>query len=229
MNLKFGLLGFLYYEPATGYQLTKKFFKPLRPIRHVVYRHLNSMLEEGLVEVDRVEQEKFPTKNVFHITQKGRDALRDWLITYKYENFAGDGIGAILWYSAIADREDIINLLNQHLRDANQEYRYYQEQSQHHAKHRKDSYSDLDYMYKSLVYDFALSRWRENISFVEKAIRTITDFNETDINKPIDSRSNKSRLKRNTNRRRPNGSKTIGDAVPRGKGRRSQRVSKVPQ
>jgi len=214
MKLKFGLLGFLYYEPATGYQLTKKFFKPLRPIRHVVYRHLNSMLEEGLVEVDRVEQDKYPTKNVFHITQKGRDTLRDWLITYKFENFAGEGIGAILWYSAIADREDIINLLNQYLHNANQEYQFYREQSQHHAKYRKGSYSNLDYMYKSLVYDFALSRWRENISFVEKAIRTITDFNDTDVNRPLDSRSKKRGRTRNGNGRRSNVSKAIGDAVP---------------
>ncbi len=87
MNLKFPLLGFLSSEPSTGYELTKKFFKPFRPIRAVVYRYLNLMLEEGLVEADRVEQEKFPAKKVFRITPKGRDVLKDWLTTYSRDQF----------------------------------------------------------------------------------------------------------------------------------------------
>ncbi|MCX6006705.1 MAG: PadR family transcriptional regulator [Chloroflexi bacterium] len=229
MNLKFALLGFLYYAPATGYELTKKFFKPLRPTRHVVYRYLNTMLEEGLAEADRVEQEKFPTKNVFHITEKGRDTLREWLTTYKYENFASDGIGPILWFSAIADKEDIVNLLNQYVVNAYQDYHYYQEQSRMHAKFRKDSYSELDNMYKSLVYDFTLTRWRENISFAEKAIRTISDFYGTGINKPSNDRSKKSSKIRSSNRERPNRLKAAGHSVARGKDKRVQQDDQVSQ
>ena len=45
------------------------------------------MLEEGLVEADRVEQEKFPAKKVFRITPKGRDVLKDWLTTYSRDQF----------------------------------------------------------------------------------------------------------------------------------------------
>jgi PadR family transcriptional regulator, regulatory protein AphA len=188
VNLKYGLLGYLYYAPASGYELTKKFFRPPRPTRHAVYRYLNILSKEGLVEAGRVEQKKLPAKNVFHITEKGRDSIREWLITYKYENFTDDGIVQILWLSAIVDKEDIINLLNHYVVDAYQDYLCFQEQSRMNAQVRKNSYGELDYIYKSLAYDLTLSHWRENISIAEKAIRTISDFSGTGMNKPTNDR-----------------------------------------
>ncbi|MDD5311989.1 MAG: PadR family transcriptional regulator [Dehalococcoidia bacterium] len=187
MSLKYPLLGFLSYEPSTGYQLTKRFFKPIRPVRAVVYRYLNLMLDEGLVEVERVEQEKFPAKNVFSITQKGRDVLTEWLTTFSNDKFRNDGLSVILWYSALVNKETTLMLLNKFARNVQQEYVYYRQESQKYTKSRKDSPSEFDYMYKSLVYDFILSRYRDTLSFVEKAIRVITDFNENAIKKSLDS------------------------------------------
>jgi PadR family transcriptional regulator, regulatory protein AphA len=227
MNYKFAVLGFLCHAPATGYELTKKFFKPLRPTRHVVYRYLNTLLEEGMVEADRVEQEKFPTKKVFHITQRGRDALREWLITYRPENFANDGIGSILWYSTAADKEDIVNLLSQYLRAAQQQQRYYEEESRGHASAQNDSYSELDYMYRSLVYDFTLSRLRENISFVEKAIRTIKAFKETGTRKRSDDTLKKPRKVHRGIGERPDALKTAGHPASKGKSKSGQKDSQV--
>ena len=197
MSLKYPLLGFLSYEPSTGYQLTKKFFKPIRPIRAVVYRYLNLMLDEGLVEADRVEQEKYPAKKVFRITLKGRAALKEWLTTFSPDKFADDGVSVILWYSGLVDKEDTLALLNKLKQMAQKDYQYYRQEWEGHLRRDKDTtYSEFDNMYKGLVYDYILSRYRENLSFVEKAMRAITDFKETVTNKSVPTHSDGLKRKR---------------------------------
>ena len=79
MSLKHGLLGFLSYSPKTGYELAKMFFDPIKPSISLIYRKLNEMAEESLVTFERVDQEKLPYRNVFHITPAGRAELERWL------------------------------------------------------------------------------------------------------------------------------------------------------
>jgi PadR family transcriptional regulator, regulatory protein AphA len=81
LSLKYGLLAHLSYGPMTGYDMHKRYPKPLRPTIGIIYRTLISMAKEGLVESTRVNQEKRPDRNVFSITEAGRAELMKWLTT----------------------------------------------------------------------------------------------------------------------------------------------------
>lgn len=84
MSLDYAILGFLNYQPLSGYDLKKVFDDSVRHFWYAdqsqIYRTLNRLYEEKWVEQEIVEQEDRPDRKVYHITQAGREALRAWLV-----------------------------------------------------------------------------------------------------------------------------------------------------
>ncbi len=83
MSLDNAILGFLSYSPFTGYDL-KKFFD--QSVHHFwtadqsqIYRTLARLSEEGMVEMNVVEQHDRPYRKLYSITDNGREVLREWL------------------------------------------------------------------------------------------------------------------------------------------------------
>jgi len=83
MSLKHALLGFLTFEPATGYELKGKFDRSVRHFWHAdlsqIYRTLNAMESEGWVQMEIKHQESRPPKHIYAVTEAGRAELLDWL------------------------------------------------------------------------------------------------------------------------------------------------------
>jgi DNA-binding PadR family transcriptional regulator len=83
MSLEFAILGFLNYQPLTGYDLKRIFDSSVRHFWYAdqsqIYRTLIQLNKDGLTEIERVEQTERPGKNIFRITEKGRAALHEWL------------------------------------------------------------------------------------------------------------------------------------------------------
>jgi len=84
MSLEFAILGFLNYHPYTGYDLKKIFDSSVRHFwpadQSQIYRTLSRLTEESLVEMEKVPQEDRPDRKVYHITDTGREKLREWLL-----------------------------------------------------------------------------------------------------------------------------------------------------
>lgn len=83
MSLEYAILGFLSYHPYTGYDLKKIFDSSVRHFwpadQAQIYRTLNRLAEQGLASMQKVTQEDRPDRKVYHITDAGRQALRDWI------------------------------------------------------------------------------------------------------------------------------------------------------
>jgi PadR family transcriptional regulator, regulatory protein AphA len=83
MSLEFAILGFLNYQPFSGYDLKKIFDNSVRHFwsadQSQIYRTLARLTEEGLTEVEIVEQQDRPDRKLYHITPAGREALQNWL------------------------------------------------------------------------------------------------------------------------------------------------------
>lgn len=83
MSIRHAILGFLSWQPSTGYELKKRFAEAT-PFHwsgnnNQVYGALVELHREGLVEVEVVQQEKRPARKVYAIAEKGREALDLWL------------------------------------------------------------------------------------------------------------------------------------------------------
>ncbi|MBR8658696.1 PadR family transcriptional regulator [Brevibacillus sp. NL20B1] len=77
--LAYGLLGLVARTPSSGYDLMLQ-LQPFWQAKHSqIYPLLAKMEQEGYVEFTRVHQIDRPDKKVYSITEKGREALREWL------------------------------------------------------------------------------------------------------------------------------------------------------
>ncbi len=83
MSLEFAILGFLSYQPFSGYDLKKIFDTSVQHFwsadQSQIYRTLARLTEEGKTEIEIVEQTDRPDRKVYHITSKGREAFHAWL------------------------------------------------------------------------------------------------------------------------------------------------------
>jgi len=83
MSLEYAILGYLSYQPFSGYDLKKIFDHSIRHFWYAdqsqIYRTLARLTEQGWAEVEVVEQTERPDRKVYSITPAGREELRRWL------------------------------------------------------------------------------------------------------------------------------------------------------
>jgi PadR family transcriptional regulator, regulatory protein AphA len=83
MSLEYAILGFLSYQPMSGYELKKMFDQSVKNFwsadQSQIYRTLARLAEEGYAIMQVVEQSERPDRKEYSITPKGEIALRDWL------------------------------------------------------------------------------------------------------------------------------------------------------
>ena len=85
MSIKYVILGFLSETPLTGYDLKKRFSES--EIFHwsgnnnQIYRTLVDLHAEKLVTIEVQYQESKPPRKIYTLTEAGRMALHDWLLT----------------------------------------------------------------------------------------------------------------------------------------------------
>jgi len=78
-TLSYGLLSLLSHSSLSGYDLTLR-IQPFWPAKHSqIYPLLASLEKAGLATHELVSQNDKPDKKVYSITNKGIDALREWL------------------------------------------------------------------------------------------------------------------------------------------------------
>jgi DNA-binding PadR family transcriptional regulator len=83
MSLEFAILGFLNYQPYTGYDLKKIFDTSIRHFwqadQSQIYRTLARLTENGWAEMEKIPQDDRPDRKVYSITDAGRAELLHWL------------------------------------------------------------------------------------------------------------------------------------------------------
>jgi DNA-binding PadR family transcriptional regulator len=81
--IKFILLGFLNYQPMTGYELKQEIDSSTSHFWHAhhsqIYTTLRQMEQEGLVTSVYIQEESQPNRRVYTISVAGKQALNDWL------------------------------------------------------------------------------------------------------------------------------------------------------
>ena len=82
--LKYALLGFLKYDPKTGYELKQTIDKSTGHFWHAkqsqIYTTLKKLEEDGLAISHPEPQESRPDRRVYTITEPGEKALQEWLL-----------------------------------------------------------------------------------------------------------------------------------------------------
>lgn len=130
--LKFTLLGFLNYQPMTGYELKQRMDRSTTHFWHArlsqIYTTLKALEEEGLVASTLEERAERPDKRIYAITPQGQAELHHWLAEPEVDLSPKKETTILkVFFSGQLDRETILTNLRVQ-RDLHRRQRaYYQE------------------------------------------------------------------------------------------------------
>ena len=82
--LRYAILGLICYQEMSGYDILKRFEDSLSGIIYAqksqVYKELQTLHKDGLIGMRQTDQTLRPNKNIYYATEKGVNALTDWLV-----------------------------------------------------------------------------------------------------------------------------------------------------
>jgi DNA-binding PadR family transcriptional regulator len=119
MSLKHAILGFLSFQPFSGYDLKKAFDQSVQHFwpanQSQIYRTLAKMTEEGLVEQEVIEREERLDMKLYHLTEAGREELHQWLSTPLPPTETRDPFLIQLFFGSKLSDEELVNLLQREI------------------------------------------------------------------------------------------------------------------
>ena len=121
MPLAHAILGFLEYQPMTGYDLKKYFDQSISHFwsatQSHIYKALENLEKDGFVEVKVVPQEDKPNRKEYHIAAAGRAELHRWVTTPLPSEIVREAWLIQIFFSHASSNEEIISLLKARKKD----------------------------------------------------------------------------------------------------------------
>ena len=115
MPLAHAILGFLEYQPMTGYDLKKYFDQSISHFwsatQSHIYKALEDLEKDGFVEVKVIPQEDKPNRKEYHITHAGRAEVHRWVTTPLPLEMVREAWLIQIFFSHTSSNEEIIGLL----------------------------------------------------------------------------------------------------------------------
>jgi PadR family transcriptional regulator AphA len=165
----------------TGYEISKKFFRFVRPAMSQIYRNLNAMADEGLIKSERIEQEKLPSRNRFAITAAGRKELRRWVKEPPANSGEREPIILKLWFGSRISKDELISSLEVYSRGVEEELKFRKTKARSAIqKGLQEFASPMDRLYWNLANDYAIWRLESFLEWKENANKLIKGFEESD-------------------------------------------------
>ena len=130
--LKYILLGFLNYEPMTGYDLKRLVDSSTAHFWHAyhsqIYTTLRKMEKDGLVTSVIDDKEEKLERRIYEITEQGQSRLKQWLGRPLTElPPSKDGLLVRLFFSGSRDRESVLDELRLQRQLHQQQLKQYQQ------------------------------------------------------------------------------------------------------
>lgn len=129
--LKYILLGFLNYQPMTGYELKNLIESSTAHFWHAyhsqIYTTLRKLEADGFLESENVDGDDKLNRRIYTITDLGQRELHDWLDQPMTElPRIKDELLVRVFFSGQREQEDILNELRFQRQLHQQKLRYYQ-------------------------------------------------------------------------------------------------------
>ncbi|MHA7275570.1 PadR family transcriptional regulator [Arthrobacter sp. Hz1] len=115
MILSCVILGMLAVAPMTGYDLKKRFDTSVNHFwsadKAQIYRTLSRLVADGLAKVVTVRQVGLPDRQEHHITDAGRVALTEWLVSAPDPHRERDPFLARIFFAGTLERHHVLTLI----------------------------------------------------------------------------------------------------------------------
>jgi DNA-binding PadR family transcriptional regulator len=115
MNIQDVILGFLYEEPMSGYDIKQMMENSVSYFFDAsfgaIYPALRKMEKEGLVEKKVIQQEGKPNKNLFVITESGKEQFQQYLYSPVNPTVTRSDVLIRIFFGRFTTKENIVKWL----------------------------------------------------------------------------------------------------------------------
>lgn len=181
MSLSHSILGFLSYESMTGYDLAKAFGSSVRFFWYAqtshIYLELNKLEKKEYVTCEVIVQTDKPSKKLYSITPRGKEAFLDWL-SEENDEFSKGNKNAFLmkiFFSGCRPPEECIHMLLHFIDDCSQ----YLEEMKHipeSISHYSGMVEPYHKLYWELSADFGYSYIHMCMDWARKSIKKLEEL-----------------------------------------------------
>lgn len=174
MSLEHAILGFLQYKPISGYDMKKMIDASINHFwsadQSQIYRTLNKLTTEGLIDMELIIQDNKPNSKVYHITDKGREEFMHWLSIP-----VGMGEPRIPWliqifFAARLSDDVIINIFEKVAMQLRNKIEAYKQIDKPQIVEGIGVFSPRDLFFYELTYDYGLMLHNAILQWTEQAL-----------------------------------------------------------
>lgn len=177
MSLDYAILGFLSYQPFTGYELKKMFDTSVHHFwsadQSQIYRTLAKLTVEGLAEVEHVEQVDRPDRKNYHITLLGREKFKQWLLGPFPVQEPKSGPLVQVFFSAQLEDEEVLTKFKMAAEIFRMVLNQYEQVPQQAVEFIEKIPSPREHYFWMLTLDLGIRTMRANLEWAENVIKDI--------------------------------------------------------
>ena len=177
MSLEHAILGFLNYQPFSGYDLKKVFDTSVEHFwsadQSQIYRTLNALTKQGWVEMEKVAQQDRPDRKVYHITEAGREELRRWLSAPPFMGSPHSAPLVQVFFSARLPDEELLVKFEGFAQMMRAQLAQYDHIPQEIEIYKQMVPSEREHYFWMLTLDNGIRSMRANLEWVESIIEQL--------------------------------------------------------
>ncbi|PKO01769.1 MAG: hypothetical protein CVU43_11195 [Chloroflexi bacterium HGW-Chloroflexi-5] len=182
MSLEHAILGFLNYEPMTGYELKKMIDVSINhfwpAVQSQIYKTLFRMEADGWLSVETISQETRPPRKVYTITLKGQNEFLGWLETPQPHSETRIAWLIQLFFAGQMTDEKILTNLRTLLAGYQQRLQAFTEIPDDNREKMKED-DPRDQFFWMLTADFGVAQTIGQVQWLTKVIHAIENHNYT--------------------------------------------------
>lgn len=172
MSLDHAILGFVNERPRSGYDLKKAFDSSIAHFwpasQSQIYRTLDRLTRDGMVELQVIPQDGKPNRKVYHITETGLLELKDWLATPLPLTPWREAFFIQFYWADAISRDELMNLLKARAAKHKEQLEFFFEALESFEEKPPDGVWDK--VLQPLIVEAAIGLEKAWLSWTEKAL-----------------------------------------------------------
>jgi PadR family transcriptional regulator AphA len=177
MSLDHAILGFLNYNPYTGYDLKKIFDTSVQHFwtadQTQIYRTLARLTEKGFAEMEKIPQENRPDRKVYWITEAGRAELVQWLAGPPPMDSPRSAPLIQVFFAGILSDDEILAKFEEYAAIMHAILDQYDQASHQIAPFQEEITSPREHFFWLLTLENGIRNMRANLEWAESVIERI--------------------------------------------------------
>jgi PadR family transcriptional regulator AphA len=179
MSLEHAILGFLNYQPLSGYDLKKVFDTSVRHFwpadQSQIYRTLAGLSKKAWAEVELIRQENRPDRKVYHITPAGREELLRWLAAPVPPDEPRSAPLIQVFFSGLRSDEEVLAYFEQAAGQMRQLLEVFAQVPEQAAPYYELAGSPRDIFYWMLTLECGVANARAQLAWIESVIERLRE------------------------------------------------------